>query len=180
MRLFTTVLAVSASLILSGCVATSPSAESSPVREASILRDIRVCFTNDTAMNMRILYKAFSGTGPLPPGSSNCNTDVDMPWKNPLVGTIQYEPVLYPGTWLTWNFNVSNERLVPPVVTIWYIGGGEKWGMCPLMNEGQTKMMQSSWTRFEVTRLDDTDSFKEFTVRMVPPFGPDNPYRRCA
>lgn len=146
------------------------------MREASIVRDIRVCFTNDTAMNMRILYDDFSGTIPMPPGSSNCNTDVDIQWKNLVTGTIEYEPVLYPGTWLTWKFKVKNGALVQPQILIWYVGMGEKWGICQFVGEGGKRTLQSSWTRFEIARLSDSDNFIEWTVRMVPPFGEDNAY----
>jgi hypothetical protein len=172
MRLFTVAIALSAALALSGCAATTAVSDDSASREAGT-RDTRLCIINQTDMNMRVSWTGLSGTAPLEPLGTQCNTDLDMPWQQSAEGVIEYEPVPHPGTWLKWNFRVSNGALDHPSIRVFYYALNQEWGMCPYLDEGGYHTMQSSWMRGRADRLADSANFKEWTLKLTPPAGSD-------
>ena len=154
-------LFVLASLVLSSCSAAPESASSA--RREALHRGVRLCINNDSSMNMRVTWGGRSDSESLPPAGQNClaGTAVNGPdvW-----GVITYEPVSYPGTWLTLNVKGWNPNISFPQVSVNYTAMAGTYGMCLSDAEGTESSMQSGWIRGTIRRENDSERYKEFVV----------------
>ena len=154
-------LLILASLLLSSCSAASESASS--VRREALHRGVRLCINNNSSMNIRVTWGGRSVSDSLPPAGQTClaGTAVNGPdvW-----GVITYEPVSYPGTWLTLNVKGWNSNLGYPMVSVNYTAMAGTYGMCLSDAEGTESSMQSGWIRGTIRRENDSERYKEFVV----------------
>jgi hypothetical protein len=159
----TATIGVIVSTLLTAC-SSATEAETSNVSREAARSGVHLCIINNSSMNMRVTW-ANQVAEPLPPKGQNCTTGKAKKLPD-ISGVINYEPVPYPGTWLTLNVSASNESIGYPRVNVWYTAMNDKYGMCLYGPEGSETSMQFSWIRGTLRRENDTSDNKEFVIQF--------------
>ncbi len=159
-----------ASLVLAGCASSaagpapaSPSTDSE--REAS-LRGTEVCVQNNSAMNMRILWRGFPVKTEIPPAATTCNTGYETT-KADVFASLEYQPPATPDTWLTLGVTGTNHWSAEPAAAVWFAVNDIKFGVCDTFDVGDTRSFQAEAVRVDLSRIDDTLENKKFIVNLT-------------
>ena len=163
---------VGAALVSAVLAACAPMPADDTAREAS-RRDSRLCIQNETSMQMRVQWRGYPAPINIARGETKCNTGYETNDYD-VKATIEYQPEDEPGNWLSLEAVADNRVVGIPAGAVWYEQQGDKYGVCGRFSVGDTRTFQTIMFRADLTRQNDSDDHKEFSLSFTGPGGPNS------